>query len=288
MLLVLDNFEQLVDGERRRRRPPRRGARADGPGDQPHRRCASPASTSTRCRRWRCPSRGDVRRGSGVASESVRLFVDRAAAVRPDFTLTDANAAAVAEIVASARRTAARDRARREHGSRVLDPAGAGRAARAPAPAADRRRPRRARPAAHARGDDRVELRPPRPRTSGGCSRGCRSSRAGGRSRPPRRCAAAATSTCSTGSGRSSTTASCGASSSPTASLRFPMLETIREFAAERLGRSRRGATRSSSAGTPSAFRDLAEAAEPHLTGERQFEWLDDLGAGAGQHPRRP
>ena len=34
-----------------------------------------------------------------VTSESVRLFVDRATSVRPDFTLTDANASAVAEIV---------------------------------------------------------------------------------------------------------------------------------------------------------------------------------------------
>ena len=33
------------------------------------------------------------------SSESVRLFVDRAASVRPDFTLTEANTSAVAEIV---------------------------------------------------------------------------------------------------------------------------------------------------------------------------------------------
>jgi predicted ATPase/class 3 adenylate cyclase len=54
--------------------------------------------------------------------------------------------------------------------------------------------------------------------------------------------------------------------------LRFSMLETIRQFAAELLETSEeRAAVRHRHA---EWFRDLAERAEPHLTGEDQLRWL--------------
>jgi predicted ATPase/class 3 adenylate cyclase len=57
--------------------------------------------------------------------------------------------------------------------------------------------------------------------------------------------------------------------------LRFGMLETIREYAAERLDAAGEAhATRDRHA---SRFLDLAEAAEPHLRGVDQKRWLDHL-----------
>ena len=63
---------------------------AEGAGHQPGRRCACAASTSSRCRRWRCPTArpGHCRpggRGAGAVRRRWRLFVERARAVRPDF-----------------------------------------------------------------------------------------------------------------------------------------------------------------------------------------------------------
>jgi predicted ATPase len=56
---------------------------------------------------------------------------------------------------------------------------------------------------------------------------------------------------------------------------RFTMLETIREFALEKLEESGEGEDiRRAHA---EHFRDLAEEAEPHLIGEHQKEWLDRL-----------
>jgi predicted ATPase/class 3 adenylate cyclase len=99
VMLVLDNFEQLVDGS------PVIGDLLD----------AAPGLTVLATSRIAMRLSGEheyqvaplelparERRGGAaqlVASESVRLFVDRATSVRPDFTLTDANASAVAEIV---------------------------------------------------------------------------------------------------------------------------------------------------------------------------------------------
>ena len=61
-------------------------------------RCA--ASTSSRCRRWRCRDR--IAAGATLEQvtqyAAVRLFIERAAAVRPGLRVTNENAAAVAEI----------------------------------------------------------------------------------------------------------------------------------------------------------------------------------------------
>jgi predicted ATPase/class 3 adenylate cyclase len=99
VLLVLDNFEQLVDG-------------SSAVGDLLD---AAPGLTVLATSRIGLRLSGEYeyqlaplelpaqeRRGDAaqlVSSESVRLFVDRAMSVRSDFTLTDANASAVAEIV---------------------------------------------------------------------------------------------------------------------------------------------------------------------------------------------
>jgi len=58
---------------------------------------------------------------------------------------------------------------------------------------------------------------------------------------------------------------------------RYRMLETIREYGLERLGESGRvGAARERHA---EHYRDLAEAAEPHLRGKEQLAWLARLDA---------
>ncbi|HEX2068639.1 MAG TPA: adenylate/guanylate cyclase domain-containing protein [Actinomycetota bacterium] len=58
---------------------------------------------------------------------------------------------------------------------------------------------------------------------------------------------------------------------------RFRMLETIREYAADRLANSEeREALRRRHA---EYFRDLAEEAEPHFIGEQQIKWLDEFEA---------
>jgi len=59
--------------------------------------------------------------------------------------------------------------------------------------------------------------------------------------------------------------------------IRFTMLETIREYALERLEASGEAAiVRSQHAGF---FRDLAESAEPHLTGPESAQWLGQVTA---------
>jgi predicted ATPase/class 3 adenylate cyclase len=57
--------------------------------------------------------------------------------------------------------------------------------------------------------------------------------------------------------------------------VRFRMLETIHEFAVERLAES--GELQDLRTGHARHFRDLAEEAEPHLAGEGQDRWTDRL-----------
>ena len=91
--------------------------------------------------------------------DAVRLFVERAAAVDPAFTVTAANAARGRQGVSPARWHPARDRAGRGSGECALD-----RTDRRPAerlfPPAYRREPHGGRAAAHARGNRGLELRP--------------------------------------------------------------------------------------------------------------------------------
>ncbi len=56
---------------------------------------------------------------------------------------------------------------------------------------------------------------------------------------------------------------------------RFSMLETIREYASERL--AQRGEVQTLHHRHASYFLDLAESAEPQLTGPQQARWLEDL-----------
>ena len=99
MLLVLDNFEQIVDAAPMLVRAVHHRARRRVPGDEPDRCCASAASRCTRSRRWRPTTRHRPTRSPRArTSPAVELFVDRARAVKPDFAVTDANAAAVVGI----------------------------------------------------------------------------------------------------------------------------------------------------------------------------------------------
>ena len=98
LLLVLDNFEQVIACRALR------GRAAGGlPGPSacwPPAGCRSGCgpSASIRCRRWRCLRQTRTPPEQLLQYEAVQLFVERAQAVRAEFTLTPETAPAVAEI----------------------------------------------------------------------------------------------------------------------------------------------------------------------------------------------
>ena len=200
---------------------------------------------ASRCRRCRCPAAREpahVGRPSSASSRRSSCSSSGRAASDPDFRLTDDNAAAVAEIcrrldglplaieLATARLNLFSPEALRDRLASSLE-------------GARQRRPRPARAPADAARDDRVELPAPRARRSSGCfellsvfagaiGRGGRGR--GGRSRRRGR---RRSSTPSRASARSSTRAWSARSTATDGDPmpRIVMLETIQEYATERL-----------------------------------------------------
>ena len=215
LLLVVDNFEQLLDAAPEVARI----------------LAASPRSKLVVTSRapLRLAAEHELALGAAGAEPAVALFLRRARAVDPRLKL-DRRRAEIERICATPRRPAAGDRARRRadqgpHARRDPRPP-----AQAPGPA-QRRAARRAAAPADAARRDRLELRPARRRDAGRCSparrvrrrlharrrRGGLRRRGAGRHRGARRPEPA----------------------HPRPDGRFGMLETVREYALERLERRR-------------------------------------------------
>ena len=194
----------------------------------------------------------------------------------PDFELTDENAAAVAGDLRPPRRAPARDRARGRAREAALAAGDARRGSSAAstcsraAPPTCRRASRRS--ATRSTGATTCSSRPSRR-----CSRGSASSWAAARSRPPR---ASAADRMNLGEvidllaslvDKSLVRQLEGADGEP----RFGMLETIREYALERL--EERGELEDLQRRHAERFLELAEAAEPELVARRPGAWLQRL-----------
>ena len=156
-------------------------------------RCASPDEREYEVPPLSLPPRALPLDGADVVAtlgqyEAIRLFVERAQAVRADFALTDANAAARGRALPSPRRPAAGDRAGRRPrppAAAVGDAGPSGRAdRRAVAAPADRRPARPAGAPADAAQHHRLELRPAGAGGAGAVPPAGRSSSAAARSRP--------------------------------------------------------------------------------------------------------
>ena len=100
LLLVLDNCEHLIDSCARVSDALLRACPDARTSLQAAKHSAWRARPPGRCRRSRCPTRGNPRPTFADLSqyEAVQLFVDRAVAVQPSFKLTELNAAAVAQV----------------------------------------------------------------------------------------------------------------------------------------------------------------------------------------------
>jgi hypothetical protein len=286
VLLVLDNFEQVVAAGADRRRPAARP-----PGIKvvvtSRRRCASRASRSTRCRACRPagsqPLSGlerlampgeDAHRRPGALGQyaAVRLFIERAVAVRPGFMRHQRERPAVAAICA------------RLHGMPLAIELAAARIKLLS--------PRRS----SAGSEHQLDLLaagardlPPRQQTlraaiawsydildegRSGCSTGCRCSRAAATSTSARRSAALVGDRRRHRRRRDGLpTRACQAEEVPAARRPVPLLDTIREYAASS---STRAARRPRSGAPPRLVRG-ARPRGRRAVGSRPARWLDRL-----------
>ena len=265
---------QLRAPPRRDRPPGRRDHAALCPTCRWSRRVAkgsrSPANGSSRCRHWESrPTMRDLRRS--MDADAVRLFVDRAEAAKNDFVLTDRNATAVGvlcrrldgiplaiELAAARVRSLSPEDlvARLDQRFKLLT----------------RGQPRRARTASDTAQHDRLVVRPPRsdrtprPRSPVGVRRELRPGRGRGRARGRRRSMRSTWSTCwvSSSTSRSS-------SSTTTTAVRYRLLESIRQYAQERLEAG--GDTAAVRRRHADHYVGVAETAAPYLRSRHQIEW---------------
>ena len=294
LLLVLDNCEHLLDGLRRAgRRAAARLPRAAHPGHQPraagHRRRGGLA----RARRWRCPiARRRAARRADCAAVGRRCACSSSGRGRrsPRSRLTDAERARrsprsapgwTASRWPSSWRRRASGRCRRRRSPRGWTTA----SACSPAAAA-RRRPASRRCGRRSTGATTCSARP-----SGRCSRRL-AVFAGGWTLEAAEAVCAGegdrgAARCSTLLGRLVDKSLVRGGAGPGGALRYRLLETIREYATERL--ERRGERDTLARRHRAWYLALGEQALQRLLAARRHRRLvAAAGGGAGQLPRRP